>query len=278
MSHIPNADDIIRRRAGSVAPFSGSFAAILLCFVILMLNVSRPDPAKLRQFAQALAVSASGSKAADSERPGAGAPPETANSGSADMPDMSPFTVSPANENLPLDAPDGSLTAESGETAGSGPDNRNRLAADIRARLSERQAGDVAVAFEADKIKPAAGCVRMTISGDVAFDRGKASLKPEAARILEILAEELVRFPNAADAEIKVEAYAGGEAICTPQFPNNWTLSSARAVNAGLFLTEGKGIDPARVTAVGMSSRQPGAADDGQENISGSGRLEIVIR
>ena len=59
-------------------------------------------------------------------------------------------------------------------------------------------------------------------------------------------------------------------------FPDNWALSTARAVNVVRYLQE-KGVPPSMLGAAGFSEYRPVAANDSSANRSRNRRIEIAL-
>jgi len=248
-------------------PIFGGMIALLLCFIVIQARVTRPDPEKLRQFTQAFTKSSAGAETgayaggAGFAAPGSKTPPEIMNSGIVHMP----------AEGTPQGGPASAADGENSER--NRLDDLNRLASDLRALFPDDHAADgvsvkTGAALSTGRVKTGGGHVRITIPGKIAFDPGKSSIKPEIEPILGMLADELKKIP---DTEIIIEGYTDTVPVNTPQYPNNWVLSSVRAINAAMFLTEKKGISPEKITAVGMG-------EYGQAGGDSNGRLEIVIQ
>jgi chemotaxis protein MotB len=106
----------------------------------------------------------------------------------------------------------------------------------------------------------------------VMFDSGSAQIRPEFAPILEKVAKELMKIPN----RIRIEGHTDNRPISTLKFPSNWELSAARAASVLRFLVR-KGIDPARLSAVGYGEFRPVAPNDTPEGRAKNRRVEILV-
>ena len=115
--------------------------------------------------------------------------------------------------------------------------------------------------------------VVVSIANAVAFEPGKAELLPEARATLIQVATALQGFPS----HIRVEGHTDNVPIHTEQFPSNWELSSARAVNIVRFLSEGGHLPPERLAAGGYGEFHPIAANDQAEGRAANRRVELVI-
>jgi chemotaxis protein MotB len=115
--------------------------------------------------------------------------------------------------------------------------------------------------------------VVVSIANAVAFEPGKAELLPEARATLIQVATALQGFPS----QIRVEGHTDNIPIHTGEFPSNWELSSARAVNIVRFLAEGGHLPPDRLAAAGYGEFHPVAANDTAEGRAANRRVELVI-
>ena len=61
------------------------------------------------------------------------------------------------------------------------------------------------------------------------------------------------------------------------QFPTNWELSTARAVNVVRFLQEKVGIEAERIQIIGMSEYHPVASNETPDGRSQNRRIEIAL-
>lgn len=114
----------------------------------------------------------------------------------------------------------------------------------------------------------------ITFDNAILFDLGKAELKPEAITILDVLAAELAKYP---DNDIKIEGHTDNMPISNAQFPNNWYLSSARAISVASYYVEVKGFPPERLSAVGYGEYAPEFPNDTAENRAKNRRVVMKV-
>lgn len=107
----------------------------------------------------------------------------------------------------------------------------------------------------------------------VLFDSGKADIKPEAKKILNDMAPILKRMNH----QLRVEGHTDNRPINTKQFPSNWELSTARAVNVVRFFIEQHNFSPYIISAAGYGEYRPVAPNDTQEHRALNRRVDIVI-
>lgn len=104
------------------------------------------------------------------------------------------------------------------------------------------------------------------------FDTGKADIKPQAYETLNKISTFIIEMPN----QIRVEGHTDNVPISTPQFPSNWHLSIARAMNTGYYILQ-KGLVPNRLSIAGYGEYKPVAENDTPEHRTENRRVEIVI-
>ena len=117
----------------------------------------------------------------------------------------------------------------------------------------------------------------LTISLDAAvlFDTGKASLLPDAAKLLTAVAGSLKTLPE--PFSIHLEGYTDNQPIHTAAFPSNWSLSVERAVSVVQLFSD-QGIDGTRLAAEGFGEFAPIAPNDSEAGRAKNRRVVIVIR
>jgi chemotaxis protein MotB len=117
----------------------------------------------------------------------------------------------------------------------------------------------------------------LTISLDAAvlFDTGKASLLPEAARLLTSVAASLKTLPQ--PFSIHLDGYTDDQPIHTDAFPSNWSLSVERAVSVVQLFAD-QGIDGTRLAAEGFGQYAPVVPNDSAAGRAKNRRVVIVIR
>lgn len=108
---------------------------------------------------------------------------------------------------------------------------------------------------------------------DLLFDSGQSEINPEGISVLRELGHKFENF----DGEVIIEGHTDDVSIRTEQFPSNWELSIARAVNITRFLSEDVGIDPMKMSAVGYADTKPLVANGTAENRRRNRRVEIIL-
>lgn len=116
--------------------------------------------------------------------------------------------------------------------------------------------------------------VKISFKDGVLFDKSKAILKPEAIEILNILLDQLLKYP---DTDISVEGHTDNDKISSYLYPSNWELSAARASSVARYYIEQKGFSPERMTAIGYGEYRPVASNDTLEGKAQNRRVELKI-
>jgi chemotaxis protein MotB len=114
--------------------------------------------------------------------------------------------------------------------------------------------------------------VEVEIRTDILFPSGVATLTPNAADVLQQLAQTLKPFPN----PIRVEGHTDNRPISTTAFPSNWELSAARAASVVHLFME-QGMDPARLAVIGLGEYRPTHPNDTPDGRNANRRVVLVI-
>jgi len=120
---------------------------------------------------------------------------------------------------------------------------------------------------DADVVQTERGLV-LTLA-DATFDSERAIIKPGARHGLDVLAKFLQENPGR---RVQIEAFtdAAGSSVY------NLELSQDRA-DAVAMAVIGRGVDAARVRAIGWGERYPVADSDSEENRQRNRRVEITV-
>ncbi|MFY9499310.1 MAG: OmpA family protein [Tepidanaerobacter sp.] len=107
----------------------------------------------------------------------------------------------------------------------------------------------------------------------VLFDSGKADIKNEARAILDKIAPLLIDTHR----HIRIEGHTDNLPINTREFPSNWELSTARAVNVVKYFIEKHNFSPYILSAAGYGEYRPIAPNDSDKNRALNRRVDIII-
>ncbi len=125
------------------------------------------------------------------------------------------------------------------------------------------------------EIKEAEDYTIISFKDGILFDSGKAELRAEAIPILEMVANQLFKYP---DNDIEIYGHTDNVPIKTVQFPSNWYLSASRAISVGNYFIDVKNFLPERVSATGRGEYEPIAPNDTPEGRAQNRRVEIRIK
>jgi len=114
--------------------------------------------------------------------------------------------------------------------------------------------------------------VEVQIHSDILFPSGQAQLSSRAIPVLETLATTLKTFPNS----LRVQGHTDNVPIRTTAFRSNWELSSARAASV-VHLFADHGIEPQRLSVVGLAEFQQVADNRSEEGRNANRRVVIAI-
>ena len=106
----------------------------------------------------------------------------------------------------------------------------------------------------------------------VNFGSGQTGLSSKDKEILDGVVDQLM----ASDAKIKVVGHADGTPVLRGSHRSNWDLSQSRANSAAKYL-KSKGIDAARIVAVGMAHTQPIAPQNTAAGRAMNRRVEVIL-
>ncbi len=111
-----------------------------------------------------------------------------------------------------------------------------------------------------------------TVVTTVNFGSGQTGLSSKAKGMLDGAVDQLM----ASDAKIVIVGHADGTPVLRGGFRSNWDLSQARANSASKYL-QSKGIDAARIEAVGMAHTKPIAPQTTAAGRAMNRRAEIIL-
>ena len=108
----------------------------------------------------------------------------------------------------------------------------------------------------------------------VLFDTGKANLKPESLEVLDKVSTLLANVDN----DIIIEGHTDNVPINTPSMPNNYHLSTARALSVlDYLIATNSSLDPAKISPQGYGEYRPIASNDTAEGRAQNRRVNIIV-
>lgn len=114
----------------------------------------------------------------------------------------------------------------------------------------------------------------LKIRDGVLYRSGSADISEESQTIAEEIGKMLVTDPPRS---IYIEGHTDNVPSTSAQFPSNWELSSARAINFMKILLENDELDPRKFSATGFAEHQPIAGNDSAEGRAENRRVEVLI-
>lgn len=114
--------------------------------------------------------------------------------------------------------------------------------------------------------------LQISILSDIGFETGSATISSDLYSVLQQVSELISNVDN----DVRIDGHTDSTATDTKQFPSNWELSAARAVNVLETLVD-YGVDPARLTAAAHADTRPVASNDTAEGRAYNRRVEITI-
>ena len=105
------------------------------------------------------------------------------------------------------------------------------------------------------------------------FAAGVADISPKAIPLLQKIGAIIAETSH----EVRVEGHTDDMPIKTAQFPSNWELSTARAVNVLRYFIETYRISGERLSAEGFGEYQPLLPNDLSVHRAKNRRVEIVF-
>ncbi len=170
-----------------------------------------------------------------------------------------------------------SLTKDKAEAAARLEELRKqKAAADARLATFKSLLSKLRAMIDSGQLKVIIRKGRMIIAlpNDILFDSGKTTVKKEGKAALEKVAQVLA---TVADRDFLVAGHTDDLPIKTAQFPSNWELSTARAVEVVRFLVS-KGMSGKVLSAAGFAEFDPVVANDSDDHRAQNRRIEIVLQ
>lgn len=117
------------------------------------------------------------------------------------------------------------------------------------------------------------GQMVVELPSGVLFSSGKSKLSRDGKGALEEVTDILIQFR---DRRFLIAGHTDDQRIRTKRFPNNWHLSTARAVSVLEFFVD-QGFTPNNLAAAGYGEFSPVAPNDSKENRALNRRIEIIL-
>ena len=121
---------------------------------------------------------------------------------------------------------------------------------------------------------------RFIFQSEILFDSGTAEIQTQGRVALSLIAKTLIdlsdQIPSELNWILQVDGHTDKVPISTNQFPSNWELSHARALEVVKFLIQ-QGIPANKLSANGYGEFQPINLGDAIEDLKQNRRIELKI-
>ncbi|MFO7445049.1 MAG: OmpA family protein [Ignavibacteriaceae bacterium] len=111
------------------------------------------------------------------------------------------------------------------------------------------------------------------ILDQILFTSGSARLEQKSFEILSKLAAIIKEVPN----DIRIEGHTDNIPIHSSEFPSNWHLSVARALNTAYYFIDVEMLSQDKLSVVGYSEYKPIASNETVEDRAKNRRVDIII-
>ena len=231
----------------------GDFLTTLLSFFIVMFAISKVNNVRLKELAISIQQAFGANKFITVSR----SKPNIASTPKIVVPKVSPsqFKVSKSNKKL--------IKEERQESA---------VFTGIESKIKSFAAGNASYKSSLRVYKSTRGLV-ISLKGSSFFNSGSARIITKYHPLLKYIASELLKVDN----NISIEGYTDSTPIRSVKYPNNWMLSTARAVNVLSFFIKSVNFPPSRLSASGYGKYKPIASNATAAGRALNRRVNIVV-
>jgi chemotaxis protein MotB len=150
-------------------------------------------------------------------------------------------------------------------------DQQKKAIEDIRKKMTEALVG-----FTSNELTVAIknGKVYVSLQESLLFPSGSATVNPKGIQALGKLAAVLNVNP---DITVDIDGHTDSIPIRSSLYPDNWALSTARAVSIVRVLTKNYQVDPTRLMASGQSQYDPVDTNSTPEGRAQNRRTDIIL-
>ncbi len=231
----------------------GDFLTTLLSFFIVMFAISKVNNVRLKELAISIQQAFGANKFITVSR----SRPNIASTPKLVVPKVAPnqFKVSKSYKKL--------ITEERKESA---------IFTGIESKIKSFIAGNATYKSSLRIYKSTRGLV-ISLKGSSFFNSGSARIIKKYDPLLKYIASQLLKINN----NISIEGYTDSTPIRTLRYPNNWMLSTARAVNVLSFFIKSVHFPPTRLSASGYGKYRPIASNATAAGRALNRRVNIVV-
>jgi len=154
------------------------------------------------------------------------------------------------------------------------PQLTNLQESEIQESLVElEEASSESAVAEAVRLEFTEEGIHITLSDSIIFDTGEALIKPDIVPVLLAIADLATGWPNI----ILIEGHSDNVPIFTRQYPNNWYLSSARAIAILEFFSD-NGLNEDKMVPIGRGEFFPIDSNETEQGRARNRRVELYIQ
>ena len=121
---------------------------------------------------------------------------------------------------------------------------------------------------------------RFIFQSEILFDSGSANIQEEGRIALSLITKTIIEVAESIPSDLnwilQIDGHTDKIPISTSQFPSNWELSHARALEVVKFLIQ-QGIPANKLSANGYGEYQPINLGDSREDLKENRRIELKI-
>lgn len=123
------------------------------------------------------------------------------------------------------------------------------------------------------RVKIVEGRMVVELATDILFGSGSATLSRTGRDAIKEVAEILASIP---ERTFQIEGHTDNVPIKTAQFPSNWELAAARAINVVSTMVV-SGMPAERISAASYADVKPAVSNETKEGRASNRRIEIVV-
>lgn len=116
----------------------------------------------------------------------------------------------------------------------------------------------------------------ITLASDVFFEPGSAEINIDEAREVLLKLSKFFQEPEIQNRRFRIEGHTDSTPVETDEFPSNWELSVARALNTLHYMGE-FGVDQSKFSVAGYADTRPVFSNDTKEGQAYNRRVDIII-
>lgn len=116
----------------------------------------------------------------------------------------------------------------------------------------------------------------ITLASDVFFEQGSADLNIEESRDVLLKLANFFQEKEIQNRRFRIEGHTDSSPVENSEYPSNWELSVARALNTLHFLSD-FGVDESKFSVAGYADTRPVFSNDTKEGQAYNRRVDIII-